>query len=357
VDIVAHEFAHGVTSSTANFSPTGESGGLSEATSDIFGSMAEFYFKGAASQGGVVPDTGGNWSIGEQLMASVGWDPIRWMDHPSRDGASQDAWFYGIGFLDPHYSSGPLNRMFYFLSQGASADPGDHHSEYVPAGFTGIGNDKATRIWYRALWVYLTPSSEYYPARLASLYAAEDLYPGDAVVHAAVENAFGAINVGPAHGAPARPLVTFNPSGSLFTPYLSMTSSGEPVRVYQTQVANATDQAVKWSAPQGGKIQQDGTYTAPIRVGGWTFPIVATSVEDPLEFAQAWVYPVNMDLNDDTAEDAVDMGEIALRFGSIAGDPSGNWDFRADLFYDKQIDDLDVATYLETFNRLYGDNP
>jgi hypothetical protein len=136
-----------------------------------------------------------------------------------------------------------------------------------------------------------------------------------------------------------------------------MTSSGEPVRVYQTQVANATDQAVKWSAPQGGKIQQDGTYTAPIRVGGWTFPIVATSVEDPLEFAQAWVYPVNMDLNDDTAEDAVDMGEIALRFGSIAGDPSGNWDFRADLFYDKQIDDLDVATYLETFNRLYGDNP
>jgi hypothetical protein len=51
------------------------------------------------------------------------------------------------------------------------------------------------------------------------------------------------------------------------------------------------------------------------------------------------------------------MGEIALRYGSIAGDPRGNWDFRADLFFDQYIDDLDVSTYLETFNRLYGDNP
>ncbi|MBS0387669.1 MAG: M4 family metallopeptidase [Proteobacteria bacterium] len=357
VDIVAHEFAHGVTSSTANFLPSGEPGGLSEATSDIFGSMAEFYFGGAASQGAVVPDTGGNWTIGEQLMASVGMDPIRWLDHPSRDGASPDAWFYGIGFLDPHFSSGPLNRMFYFLSQGASADAGDHHSIYLPAGFAGIGNDKATRIWYRALWVYLTPYSGYFPARLAALYAGADLYPGDAVVQAAIENAFAAINVGPAHGAAARPLVTFNASESFFSPYLSMTSAGDPIKVYQAQVVHATDQTVKWSAPQGGEIQPDGTYTAPIRVGGWTFPIVATSVEDPLEFAQGWVYPVNMDLNDDTLQDATDMGEIALRYGAIAGDPRGNWDFRADLFYDQYIDDLDVATYLETFNRLYGDNP
>jgi Zn-dependent metalloprotease len=357
VDIVGHEFAHGVSSSTANFLPTGEPGGLGEATSDIFGAMAEFYFGGAAGQGNVVPDTGGNWSIGEQLMSSVGLDPIRWMDRPSRDGASQDAWFYGIGFLDPHYSSGPLNRMFYFLSQGATADAGDHHSEYMPAGFSGIGNDRATRIWYRALWVYLTPYSGYFPARLAALFAAADLYPGDAVVQAAVENAFAAVNVGPAHGAAERPLLTFNPSGSLFTPYMSMTSAGDPVRVYQAQVVNAKDTTVKWSAPQGGQIQPDGTYTSPIRVGGWTFPIVATSVEDPLEFAEGWVYPVNMDLNDDTAEDAIDMGEIALRYGSIQGDPRGNWDFRADLFFDDYIDDLDVSTYLETFNRLYGDNP
>uniref|UniRef100_UPI0013D3529C M4 family metallopeptidase n=3 Tax=Pseudomonadota TaxID=1224 RepID=UPI0013D3529C len=41
LDVAGHEMTHGVTSRTANLTYSGESGGLNEATSDIFGTMVE----------------------------------------------------------------------------------------------------------------------------------------------------------------------------------------------------------------------------------------------------------------------------------------------------------------------------
>lgn len=43
LDITAHEMTHGITSRTANLTCSGESGGLNEATSDIFGTAVEYY--------------------------------------------------------------------------------------------------------------------------------------------------------------------------------------------------------------------------------------------------------------------------------------------------------------------------
>jgi Zn-dependent metalloprotease len=48
VDVAGHEMSHGVTSRTAGLIYSGESGGLNEATSDIFGTMVEFYAKNPA---------------------------------------------------------------------------------------------------------------------------------------------------------------------------------------------------------------------------------------------------------------------------------------------------------------------
>ena len=42
------------------------------------------------------------------------------MYKPSLDGSGPDAWSSTIGSLDVHYSSGLMNRCFYFLSQGAT---------------------------------------------------------------------------------------------------------------------------------------------------------------------------------------------------------------------------------------------
>ncbi len=192
LDIAGHELTHGVTASTAALVYQGESGGLNEANSDIHGTMVEFYVRGANGTGNRIPDSGGNWLEGEQTIKPA----IRYMYKPSLDHQSADAWSENLETLDVHYSSGPMNRAFYFLSQGASADSNsDYYSSYLPAGMTGIGNDSAARIWYRALTVYMTPTSNYANARQAALRAAIDLHGANSPENIAVRKAFGAINV------------------------------------------------------------------------------------------------------------------------------------------------------------------
>ncbi|QRK06319.1 M4 family metallopeptidase [Archangium violaceum] len=194
LDVSAHELSHGVMSQTAALIYSGESGGLNEANSDIFGTMTEFWVRNG--QGSTIGDgTKGNWFIGESLNPYA---PMRYMHKPSLDGVSVDAWYPGIENIDVHFSSGPMNRAFYFLSQGADkASFGlETSSEYLPEGMEGIGNDKAAAIWYRAITVYMFPSANYLVARTASLRSAADLFGAASNEYRAVQNAFAAINVG-----------------------------------------------------------------------------------------------------------------------------------------------------------------
>jgi Zn-dependent metalloprotease len=191
LDVAGHEMSHGVCARTANLTYSGESGGLNEANSDIFGTMIEFYARGGS--GATIGNTGGNWTIGEQLAST----PLRYMYKPSLDGASPDAWSSSLAGLDVHYSSGPMNRCFYFLSQGATTS-GNTSTTYLPSGMTGVGNDKAAAIWFRALSTYMTSSTNYAGARTASISAAKDLYGAGSAEEQAVWNAFHGINVGAA---------------------------------------------------------------------------------------------------------------------------------------------------------------
>lgn len=206
LDVSAHEMSHGVCATTAQLIYEGESGGLNESNSDIFGAMAEFYAKSGAygTQGNSIPDTGGNWTIGEEIYKTSG-GFLRDMRTPSRDNMSPNAWSPTLKYLDVHHSSGPMNRAFYYLSQGAPSS-GDHSApNYLPAGMTGIGNTNAAKIWHMALTTYLTPASIYKDARDACVKAAKTLpsfvdFNGSAVTReqavAAVQNAFAGINVG-----------------------------------------------------------------------------------------------------------------------------------------------------------------
>lgn len=216
LDIVAHEFSHGVCGNSAKLVYAGESGGLNEANSDIQACMVEFH---ARSGGGSnIPDQqassptaidGGNWVIGEQV--SQNGEPMRYMYKPSLDRVCPDFWYPEIGSIDVHYSSGPMNRAFYFLSCGATTSGetstatntpafGLTNVNFLPDGMKGIGNDKAARIWYRALTTYMTNTTDYFAARKACQKAATDLYGAGSAELAAVNNAFAAINVGFAAG-------------------------------------------------------------------------------------------------------------------------------------------------------------
>ncbi|MFF9451757.1 M4 family metallopeptidase [Streptomyces flaveolus] len=193
LDVAGHEMSHGVTSSTAALTYSGESGGLNEATSDIFGTLVEWYAGNSADAG--------DYLIGEKVVRSgFGRDALRYMDRPSRDGASADCWSTSVGDLDVHYSSGVANHFAYLLAEGSGARTvgGVRYDSPTCDGstVTGIGRDKLGAIWYRALTVHMTSSTDYAGARAATLSAAEDLYGAGSTEYAAVGAAWSAVNVG-----------------------------------------------------------------------------------------------------------------------------------------------------------------
>ncbi|WP_245644615.1 M4 family metallopeptidase [Nocardioides jensenii] len=191
LDVAGHEMSHGVTEHTAGLTYSGESGGLNEATSDIFGTMVEFYANNSADPG--------DYFIGEQfdLKNHAG---FRRMDKPSSDGASQDCWTTGTKNLDVHYSSGVGNHFFYLLAEGSGAKTigGKAHNSPTCNGSTvsGIGRDAAAKIWFRALDVYMTSGTTYAQARTATLNAAKDLYGQGSTQYTAVAAAWSAVSVG-----------------------------------------------------------------------------------------------------------------------------------------------------------------
>ncbi|HET9632577.1 MAG TPA: M4 family metallopeptidase, partial [Terrabacter sp.] len=172
LDVAGHEMSHGVTENTAGLAYTGDAGGLNESTSDIFGTAVEWY----ANNPNDTPD----YLIGEKLNLNGNGTPLRYMDKPSKDGASKDCWSSTLGSLDPHYSSGPLNHWYYLASEGSGAKTINGVSYNSPtcdgSTVTGIGHVKAEKIWYRTLSTYLTSSSNYAAARTGVIKAAKDLY-------------------------------------------------------------------------------------------------------------------------------------------------------------------------------------
>ncbi|MBV2358065.1 M4 family metallopeptidase [Streptomyces sp. J2-1] len=192
LDVAGHEMSHGVTSNTAGLTYSGESGGLNEATSDIFGTGVEFYAASASDPG--------DYLIGEKININGNGTPLRYMDKPSKDGASPDSWSSSLGGLNVHYSSGVANHFFYLLSEGSGAKTINGVSYNSPTSngttVTGIGRAKALQIWYKALTTYFTSSTNYKSARTGTLSAASALYGGtSSAEYKAVAAAWAAVNV------------------------------------------------------------------------------------------------------------------------------------------------------------------
>ena len=365
VDIIGHEMTHGVTANSDALDYSGESGGLNEASSDIMGSMVEAYSTRAPGADYAVPDTGTDWLMG----ARTGNVALRSMIKPSVDGVSADAWYAGIQYLDVHYSSGPMNRCFYFLSQGASSVKGaDSWSAYLPGGMTGIGNDAAARIWYVAMTEWLTPLSKYKEARAAAVNAALELYGDGSKEVVAVKSAFAAINVGTPTDAPRltigfpiaqAPGTVLNPPGGASTQRMPVVAMGLPVQ-FAVEVGNATDTGVSYriggspgalDSPgfrhSGGKLGDDGSWTPDTSYGFHSMTVVSNA--DPLEFAEGVAWVVNADADADNEVDAMDLGAVALSWGL-----NGWINASHAIVQQGWVDSLDVQAIDEAFRNAFG---
>ncbi|MFI1156401.1 M4 family metallopeptidase [Streptomyces sioyaensis] len=193
LDVVAHEYTHSLNQATARLASSGEGGGLNEATSDIFGTMVEF-------QADIPADTP-DYLIGEKANYYGDGKPLRYLDKPSKDGKSPDFYKPGIGRLDnSHLAAGVANHFFYLLSEGSGKKVinGTTYNSptYDGAKVTGIGRDKAARIWYKALTTQFTSATDYKGARAGTLKAAAALYGKGSTAYRTVAKAWTAVHVG-----------------------------------------------------------------------------------------------------------------------------------------------------------------
>lgn len=176
LDVDAHELTHAVTERTANLTYSNESGALNEATSDILGSSCETYTKNAG-----VPNAN-TWLLGEDIYTpGTSGDALRYMNNPTLDGYSKDYYPERItGTADNggvHGNSGIANLAYYLMVMGGAHPRAKTTVVVTPLSATpSTSLDMAQRIWYRALTVYFTSSTNFSAARTGTVQAATDLY-------------------------------------------------------------------------------------------------------------------------------------------------------------------------------------
>lgn len=191
-DIVAHELTHGLTELTAGLIYQNQSGQLNEAFSDIFGELVDLFNGDAAFAGppGGLPwpthATGSGTDTPNDLRDDTCDGAVRWMigeDGAMFGGAVRDMW-NPTCFNDPDRAGSALQTCFFGDDGGVHAGSGiaNHAFAMLTDGKTfngytvsGIGPIKAGAIWYRALTIYLTPSSDFQDAYFAIVQAATDL--------------------------------------------------------------------------------------------------------------------------------------------------------------------------------------
>ena len=222
LDICGHEITHGVTTYSANLTYSYESGALNESFSDIFGECIENYASGK-----------NDWLMGCDI-GLTGCGAFRSMKNPNAYGDPDTYkginWYTGTGDNGGvHYNSGVQNKWFYILCAGESGS-NDFGFAY---NVTGIGMEKAAKIAYRNLTVYLTASSNYAAARAGSIKAATDLYGATSSETTATAKAWDAVGVyapAPDTTPPSAPTLS-STSATQSSVALSWTASTDNVAV------------------------------------------------------------------------------------------------------------------------------
>lgn len=245
LDIIAHEYTHAVTGSSASLAYQNESGALNESFSDIFGECVENYILGS-----------NDWLFGANRTSGA----LRSLSNPKLksqpDTYLGTYWYTGTGDNGGvHYNSGVQNYWFYLLSQGGS---GTNDNSY-PYSITGLGIAKARAIAYRTLAVilYNKPNTTYSDAKNGSIQSAEDIYGIGSVEANTVKNAWCAVGVGTC--VCTLPLaVNVSGGGNFCNPTTISASGGSGGTIYfQGTNSNGTSMA---NASTNISVSSSGTY-------------------------------------------------------------------------------------------------
>jgi len=195
MDVVAHEFGHGIFQFTPGGSGGGgnEKGGLNESTGDIFGALTEHFANN--------PNDPPDYQVGEEVNL-VGNGPIRFMYQPSLRN-HPNCFSSAIPNTEVHAAAGPQNHWFYLLAEGSNPGGGKPASPTCNGStVTGIGVQKAGQIFYNGL-LRKTTTWTHARARLATVQASKALFPNTSVECNTTKAAWSAVSVPAQAGEPA----------------------------------------------------------------------------------------------------------------------------------------------------------
>ncbi|EPR10271.1 M4 family metallopeptidase [Ruminiclostridium papyrosolvens] len=179
LDVVAHELTHAVTDSEDDLVYQNQSGAISEALSDIFGTLVEYY-----------DNNNPDWLMGEDIYTpSTQGDALRSLANPTLYGDPDHYSNRYTGTSDyggVHTNSGIINKAAYLIANG-----GTHYGVTV----NGIGNEKLGNIFYRAIVYYITSNETFSNLKAHAAQAAADLYGTSSTEVQTVNAAFNAVGV------------------------------------------------------------------------------------------------------------------------------------------------------------------
>jgi bacillolysin len=177
LDVVAHEFTHGVTGDEAALIYQNQSGALSEAFSDIFGEMVEAYAIGHC-----------DWITGTSLGIE-----IRNSKSPSSPSkmSEYDSTYEDYGGV--HINCTIISHCFYLLAEGMQG---------------AIGLRNAERIFYKAQKYHLLQNSQFIDCRLACIASAEEIFGQGSLQSQKVAEAFDLVEIFDNTETPEPPPIT-----------------------------------------------------------------------------------------------------------------------------------------------------
>jgi Zn-dependent metalloprotease len=201
LDIIAHEFGHGITSYQIGW--TSDEQFLNEGLSDIWGAIMDYRYG---------DNNTSVWKIGEKVMKISNKDCLRDIEAPNSSSAyNTTASTYGTSdynsSIDPYYKGGVFSHWFYLLVHGGQGINGLNKYYNV----SPISMDVAENLIVKAVYQnYLRNTTTYEDVRVAFINAARAMYVSG--LETAVCNAWYAVGVGDMDLTISGPAVTSSQS-------------------------------------------------------------------------------------------------------------------------------------------------
>jgi Zn-dependent metalloprotease len=326
IDVVGHEYGHGIADESGGLLYSGEACALHESFADITGHTIEFYRDSASA----------NWYIGESVWTAT--KGIRNMEDPHLFNNPKA---YGGKFFPQgcHGSGGVQNRWFYLMVKG---DTGTNEFNYNYS-LKGIGHKSALQITYRNMFYYMIPQSTFKDAFFGTIKAAKDLYGGCSDELDQTYKAWKAVNVSDPN------VVTVDVSHGIAAP--SQVCVGVPVTVKMSSYGDKS-RKVNWlinNKDTSSSMSLSYTFTKT----GY-FPVHLQTNTCGTIYKDSVIIAVNIlpspafNLPSDTA--CISKDSIRITNTTVNSDTSIN------LKYEWYIEPLDEFVYTKNLVKIFDEN-